>query len=220
VGPLIISVFSGQKSAKVPSSPRSGTHLFRKPIELLQGNLLRHPDREANRDAIERRISLLKRLDVLDQVISITAYEAASLDRILDARQLSSRRTLGIAHHIHLLLGDRTHETQLAKHLHALLVILRRFLMPCSRLSAMYKRKPKHSRSPSSIGFPSFACAACQSSTTLCIAPPSAEPPPTIPWMPCLAMNSSARAEPPWIGCQHSTGRLSGRGTRVSSSRV
>ena len=31
-----------------------------------------------------------------------------------------------------------------------------------------------------------------------------------MPWMPCLAMNSSARAEPPWIGCQHSTGRLQG----------
>src|SRR5262249_17745012 len=58
-----------------------------------------------------------------------------------------------------------------------------------------------------------LACAVCQSSTTLCIAPPSAEPPPTMPWMPCLAMNSSARIEPPWIGCQHSTGRLKGRGT-------
>ena len=31
--------------------------------------------------------------------------------------------------------------------------------------------------------------------------------------MPCLAMKSSARSLPPWIGCQHSTGSRNGRGT-------
>src|SRR6476646_4627769 len=65
--------------------------------------------------------------------------------------------------------------------------------MPFSRLSAMKKWKPKHSRSPSSIFLPSLACAACHASTTLCMAPPSAEPPPTMPWIPCLAMNSIGR---------------------------
>ena len=53
----------------------------------------------------------------------------------------------------------------------------------------------------------SARCAACHFSTTLCIAPPSAEPPPIMPWMPCFAMKSSARSVPPWIGCQHSTGK-------------
>src|SRR5262249_7730820 len=103
-------------------------NLFREPIELLQGNLLRHADRKAYRDAVERRIFLLERLDVLDQVVGITAQEAAGLDRILDARQLGVRRALGIAHDLYLLLGDRTHQTQLAEHLHVFFVILRRFL--------------------------------------------------------------------------------------------
>src|SRR5262249_11580401 len=61
-------------------------NLFREPIELLQGNLLRHADREAYRDAIEPWVFLLERLDVLDRVIRITAQEAAGLDRIRDAR--------------------------------------------------------------------------------------------------------------------------------------
>ncbi len=52
------------------------------------------------------------------------------------------------------------------------------------------------------------------------MAPPSAEPPPIMPEMPCLAMKSKARSEPPWIGCQHSTGRRSGRGTSVMSFSV
>src|SRR6266567_5613241 len=73
-------------------------------------------------------VFLLERLDVLDQVVGITAQEAAGLDRILDARQLGGRRTLGIAHDLYLLLGDRAHETQLAEHLHVFLVILCRFL--------------------------------------------------------------------------------------------
>src|SRR6516165_5112693 len=103
-------------------------NLFREPIELLQGNLLRHADREAYRDAVERRVFLFERLDVFDQVIRITAQEAAGLDRILDARQLGGRRTLGITHDLYLLFGDRTHQTQLAKHLHVFFVILRRFL--------------------------------------------------------------------------------------------
>ncbi len=55
---------------------------------------------------------------------------------------------------------------------------------------------------------------------TLWTTPPSAEPPPMTPWMSCFAMKSSARREPPWIGCQHSTGRRAGRGTRVNSFRV
>src|SRR5215813_3756677 len=63
-----------------------------------------------------------------DQVIRITTQEAAGLDRILDARQLGGGRTLGITHDLYLLFGDRTHQTQLAKHLHVFFVILRRFL--------------------------------------------------------------------------------------------
>ena len=54
----------------------------------------------------------------------------------------------------------------------------------------------------------------------LSTAPPSAEPPPITPEMPYLAMKSKARAEPLWIGCQHSTGRRVGRGTRVISFSV
>ena len=46
-------------------------NLFREPIELLQGNLLRHADREAYRDAVEPWVFLLERLDVFDQVIRI-----------------------------------------------------------------------------------------------------------------------------------------------------
>src|SRR5262249_10456385 len=105
-------------------------NLFREPIELLQGNLLWHADREAYRDAVERRVFLLERLEVLDQVIRITAQEAAGLDRFLDARQLGGRRTLGITHDLYLLFGDRTHQTQLSKHLHVFFVILRPFLHP------------------------------------------------------------------------------------------
>src|SRR5215471_17756494 len=77
-------------------------NLFREPIELLQGNFLRHADREAYRDAIEPWVFLLERLEVLDQVIRITAQEAAGLDRILDARQLGGGRTLGITHDLYL----------------------------------------------------------------------------------------------------------------------
>ena len=51
-------------------------------------------------------------------------------------------------------------------------------------------------------------------------APPSAEPPPITPDMPYFAMNSKARSEPDWIGCQHSTGSRSGAGTRVVSFKV
>jgi hypothetical protein len=105
-------------------------NLFGEPIELLQGNLLRHPDREAYRDAVEPGVFPLERLDVLDQVVGIAAQEAAGPDRILDARQLGGRRAPGIAHDLYLLLADRTHQTQLAEHLHVFFVILRRFLHP------------------------------------------------------------------------------------------
>jgi hypothetical protein len=37
------------------------------------------------------------------------------------------------------------------------------------------------------------------------------------PLMPYFAMNSKARSEPDWIGCQHSTGSRSGAGTNVIS---
>jgi hypothetical protein len=51
-------------------------------------------------------------------------------------------------------------------------------------------------------------------------APPSADPPPITPLMLYFAMNSKARSEPLWIGCQHSTGSRSGAGTKVISLRV
>jgi hypothetical protein len=39
--------------------------------------------------------------------------------------------------------------------------------------------------------------------------------------MPYLAMNSKARSEPLWIGCQHSTtGSRSGPGTKMISFNV
>ena len=47
-------------------------------------------------------------------------------------------------------------------------------------------------------------------------APPSADPPPIT----YFAMNSKARSEPLWIGCQHSTGSRSGAGTKVISFNV
>jgi hypothetical protein len=51
-------------------------------------------------------------------------------------------------------------------------------------------------------------------------APPSADPPPITPLIPYFAMNSKARSEPLWIGCQHSTGCGSGAGTRLISFNV
>ena len=54
------------------------------------------------------------------------AQEAAGVHRVLDARQLGGRRALGIAHDLDLLVGERAHEPQLAEHLHVLLVVFRR----------------------------------------------------------------------------------------------
>ena len=47
---------------------------------------------------------------------------------------------------------------------------------------------------------------------------PPAAPPPIMPLMPCFAIRFSPRSLALTIGCQHSTGRLSGRGTKVTSS--
>jgi hypothetical protein len=38
--------------------------------------------------------------------------------------------------------------------------------------------------------------------------------------LPYFAIKSKARSEPLWIGCQHSTGRRSGAGTKVISFKV
>jgi hypothetical protein len=40
------------------------------------------------------------------------------------------------------------------------------------------------------------------------------------PQMPYLAIKSKARSDPLWIGCEHSTGRRSGAGTRVIPFKV
>ena len=47
---------------------------------------------------------------------------------------------------------------------------------------------------------------------------PRATPPPLTPWIPCLAMKFMPGGLALTIGCQHSTGRCKGRGTRVISS--
>src|SRR6516225_11879421 len=64
-----------------------GHHFFCKPFELLERNGLRHADRKAYRNAVERRIFLFESLDMLDEIIGIAAQEATGFDRILDARQ-------------------------------------------------------------------------------------------------------------------------------------
>jgi len=51
-------------------------------------------------------------------------------------------------------------------------------------------------------------------------APPSAEPPPMTPQMPCLAMKSKARSEPLWIGCQQFDRQALGGRHQVISFQV
>ena len=59
--------------------------------------------------------------------------------------------------------------------------------IPGSRLAAMAQWNPEHRRAPSARWCPRRAWASCQATTTWCMAPPSAEPPPTTPLLPCLA---------------------------------
>ena len=71
---------------------------------------------------------------------------------------------------------------------------------------------------PSSVSFPCLARVSCHRLITSSLAPPAAAPPPMNPLIPCLAMKSMAGWPALTIGCQHSTGRVLGLGTKVISS--
>ena len=112
------------------------------------------------------------------------------------------------------------HQAQFAEHLHVLFVVLRR--PPHAGFAAFGDEELEAERQPLA-DFDVLAGArigGLELHHVGSTAPPSAEPPPITPQMPCFAMKSNARWEPLWIGCQHSTGRRSGRGTSVSSFSV
>ncbi len=71
---------------------------------------------------------------------------------------------------------------------------------------------------------PSFQSlpARCPAAWNAVIGPCSmvAAPPPTAPLMLCFTMKSRPRADALTTGCQHSTGRCTGRGTSVRSFSV
>src|ERR1700732_321423 len=110
---------------------------------------------------------------------------------------------------------DTRHEHERCKHFHMLFVIRQHL---ADRLLARLGQIERHADRQA---FAEFEVTAHRVRNALVawIGPSAivAAPPPTRPLMPWRSMNSIPRVLALTIGCQHSTGRLTGRGTRVSS---
>src|SRR5215472_9558957 len=97
-------------------------NLGAEPFQLLQTYGSRHTDRQAHRHAVETGIAPFEALQVLDHLLRRAAQEAAVGDRVLDPGQFRRLSACAIAHDLDLLVGQGTHETQLAEHLHVFFV--------------------------------------------------------------------------------------------------
>ncbi len=91
--------------------------------------------------------------------------------------------------------------------------------MACSSVSARWMVYPMVRSPPNSVSRPAWAKVSRHCSITRSVVPPEAAPPPMMPLMPCFTMKSMALWLALTTGCQHSTGKVRGLGTKVISFR-
>src|SRR2546425_3790321 len=191
-------------------------HLNREALELLEDHRLRRADGLPDVDDLEPRVLVLDLHELLGDQLRRTDQPRARLDGVAQGRQVRVTGARRVGGRVDLLRGQTGHEPERGEHLDVLLEERRRLLDPLLDAVGDVKREAD-AEVAAQLRLPPGARASRKAWITLSLAPPAAAPPPMMPLMPCLAMKSSARVLALTTGCQHSTGKVFGRGTSVIS---